>query len=75
MVDERVTVEGIKARLIADPAILGNEQELFRLYARLFVFGLHGTGWDRAGFPPLADLAPGGRNRSAVEAHRPAITT
>jgi len=75
MSDELVTVEGIKARLVADPAVAGDEQELLRLYARLFVYGLHGNGWDQAPFAALADLAPGGARRAKVEKHRPAITT
>jgi len=73
MSDELVTVDGIKARLVADPATVDNEQELLRLYARLFVYGLHGNGWDRAPFAALADLAPGGARRARVEQCRPAI--
>ena len=73
MSDELVTVDGIKARLVADPATVDNEQELLRLYARLFVYGLHGNGWDRAPFAALADLAPGGARRARVEQYRPAI--
>lgn len=73
MSDELVTVEGIKARLVADPATVGNEHELARLYARLFVYGLHGNTWDRAPFAALADLAPGGARRARVEECRPSI--
>ena len=73
MSEELVTVDAIKARLVADPALAGNEEDLLRLYARLFVYGLHGNGWDRTAFPALADLAPGGARRARVEEHRPAI--
>lgn len=73
MSDELVTIEAIKARLAADRSIAGNEQELLRLYARLFVYGLHGRDWDRMPFAALADLAPGGARRADVEAQRPAI--
>lgn len=73
MSGELVTVEGIKARLAAERATAVSEQELLRLYARLFVYGLHGSGWDRAPFAALADLAPGGARRAQVEENRPSV--
>ena len=67
-----ITVAGLKGQLITDPALKNNELAQMRMYARLFIYGPHGTYWDKQTFEPLAAYAPKGVQRAAVEAYLPA---
>lgn len=69
-----VSVEHIKGRMLQDPRLKTSSDELCRLYARLFIYGVQGDYWDSIPYPGLEHYQPGGSKRKQAEACRPAQT-
>jgi len=73
MVRDIISIADIRKNLLADPLISSNPDELRRMYARLFIYGIQGRYWDSIPYPGLEQYQAGGAERHWAEACRPAL--
>jgi para-nitrobenzyl esterase len=73
MISDRLSIADIRQNLLRDPLISGNPDELRRMYARLFIYGIQGRYWDSLPYPGLEQYQVGGAERELAKACRPAL--
>ena len=73
MVRDILSIADIRQNLLADPAISADPEELRRMYARLFIYGIQGRYWDTLPYPGLEQYQVDGAERYLAVACRPAL--